>query len=193
MKNPISLSLVLLFILVFESCSNKKTVNSGTSDETIDILHSNERNFDFLLGKWHVENRVLAERLNKSKTWSTFDATLEVERRAFGQIDKYTANRKGEYFEGFTLRLYDPKTKLWSLYWTDNKTPQLQIPLVGAFENGVRLFYAEDTFNSEAIKIRFIWKEITGESAVWEQAFSNDEGVTWETNWIMNFKRLKSI
>jgi hypothetical protein len=34
--------------------------------------------------------------------------------------------------------------------------------------------------------------DITADSARFEQTFSDDEGRTWETNWVMTFKRLKA-
>jgi hypothetical protein len=36
---------------------------------------------------------------------------------------------------------------------------------------------------------RFIWSKITDNSCRWEQAFSEDGGKTWETNWIADFIR----
>jgi hypothetical protein len=62
-------------------------------------------------------------------------------------------------------------------------------PLRGAFRDGVGSFYADDTFNGQPIRVRFIWSHITSISARWEQAFSSDQGVTWETNWVMDFER----
>jgi hypothetical protein len=38
--------------------------------------------------------------------------------------------------------------------------------------------------------MRFVWSGITDTAARWEQAFSADEGRTWETNWIMTMTRL---
>ena len=40
------------------------------------------------------------------------------------------------------------------------------------------------------IRIRFIWSRIANDSARWEQAFSTDDGNSWETNWYMDFTRL---
>jgi hypothetical protein len=37
--------------------------------------------------------------------------------------------------------------------------------------------------------VRYIWSDITETSARWEQAFSVDDGRTWETNLIMEFTR----
>ena len=46
--------------------------------------------------------------------------------------------------------------------------------------------------NGADIAVRFIWSDITPRSARWEQAFSPDDGNTWETNWIMEFTRRES-
>jgi hypothetical protein len=37
--------------------------------------------------------------------------------------------------------------------------------------------------------VRFLWTQNDGEGPRWEQAFSADGGVSWETNWIMRFMR----
>jgi NIPSNAP len=60
--------------------------------------------------------------------------------------------------------------------------------VVGGFKDGVGTFYADDTFNGKAIRIRFLWTNLTTRPH-WEQAFSDDGGKTWETNWIMEFVR----
>ena len=39
------------------------------------------------------------------------------------------------------------------------------------------------------ILVRFIWSGVTTATPRWEQAFSDDGGRTWETNWVMDFTR----
>jgi hypothetical protein len=36
--------------------------------------------------------------------------------------------------------------------------------------------------------VRFIWTR--GPTPRWEQAFSEDGGRTWETNWVMDYTRI---
>jgi hypothetical protein len=52
------------------------------------------------------------------------------------------------------------------------------------------LFYADDSLDGRAYKLRFKWHRITDASARWEQALSTDGGTTWVDNWFMDFKRL---
>jgi hypothetical protein len=44
--------------------------------------------------------------------------------------------------------------------------------------------------NGRPIVVRYIWSDITPNSAKWQQAFSDDGGKIWETNWIMEFHRI---
>ena len=37
------------------------------------------------------------------------------------------------------------------------------------------------------IRVRFTWSRVTTPTPRWEQAFSDDDGETWETNWVMDF------
>jgi hypothetical protein len=39
------------------------------------------------------------------------------------------------------------------------------------------------------IRVRYMWSRVTTGSPRWEQAFSTDGVVTWETNWINDFTR----
>ena len=41
------------------------------------------------------------------------------------------------------------------------------------------------------ILVRFLWSDITPTTCRWEQAFSVDDGATWEVNWIMESTRIE--
>ena len=44
--------------------------------------------------------------------------------------------------------------------------------------------------NGKPARTRYTWSQITAKSARWEQAFSYDAGKTWDTNWVMEFRRV---
>jgi len=64
-------------------------------------------------------------------------------------------------------------------------------PNIGEFKNGRGEFYCQDTFNGRAILIRYVWSDITPNSAHFEQSFSDDGGKTWEVNWITDQTRVQ--
>ena len=86
-------------------------------------------------------------------------------------------------FEGLTLRLFSPKTRLWSLYWVATNSGVLDPPVVGSFENNVGHFFCKDTFNGKPIIMMFRWDARNKDRPIWSQAFSTDNGKTWEWNW----------
>jgi len=91
------------------------------------------------------------------------------------------------------LRAYDPATASWAIWWVDSRTPHaaLDPPVKGRFDKGVGRFYSDGEINGKPVRTRFTWSQITPASARWEQAFSHDAGKTWDTNWIMEFRRVK--
>jgi hypothetical protein len=143
--------------------------------------------FDFLIGEWNVTNEFLKERLAGCTEWETFPATSRVEKVMDGcaNLDQMWIPARG--FTGMTLRLYDPMTKLWSIYWSDTKSFRLFPPTIGRFENGRGEFFGDDVEAGQAVRVRFHWTG--GESPRWEQAMSADDGKTWELNWVMRFER----
>ena len=62
--------------------------------------------------------------------------------------------------------------------------------MVGSFENNVGHFFAKDTFNGKPIIMMFRWDARDKEHPVWSQAFSPDNGKTWEWNGIMCQRKL---
>ena len=150
------------------------------------------RDFDFFVGRWKIYNRRLRGRLNGSTDWEEFEGATIARPvlGGLGNLDECTMERASGQLKGMTVRLYNPESRQWSLYWADNvKSGILQTPMVGGFENGRGEFYGQEPFEGKQIFSRFIWSEITETSCRWEQAFSPDGGKTWETNWIMDFVR----
>ena len=147
--------------------------------------------FDFLLGDWRIVNRRLTERLAGADTWDTFNATLSVRPilGGLGNVDEFKAELNGRVVDATTLRVFNPSAEEWSLYWVDSVTAEVQPPVVGRFEGGRGEFFARDKHGDMPVLVRFTWGDITDRSARWDQAFSVDDGKTWETNWVMEFTR----
>lgn len=151
------------------------------------------RDFDFLTGNWIVQNRRLTHRLQACSTWESFSATSRCQPilGGAGNQDEFrSAHRPG--FIGMSLRLFDPQSRQWSIYWVDNHSVVLQPPVVGEFNGDCGSFYGDDVFDGEAIRVRFVWSRIHSPNPRWEQAFSSDGGHSWETNWIMDFQACAS-
>jgi hypothetical protein len=49
--------------------------------------------------------------------------------------------------------------------------------------------YSQKVFGGRHIFNRFIWTVASPVACHWEQAFSEDGGRSWETNWTMEFTR----
>jgi NIPSNAP len=145
--------------------------------------------FDFLVGSWRVHHRRLKERLAGSHDWIEFEGTCVMQKilDGAGNMDENVLDFPGNAFRALTLRTYDSAKRQWSIWWFDGRNPShLDPPVVGGFKNGVGTFYAEDTLRGKPIRVRFLWTNLTTRPH-WEQAFSEDGGKTWETNWTMEF------
>ena len=87
-----------------------------------------------------------------------------------------------------TLRLFDPAPGEWSIHWADSAHPGALIPpMHGRFEGDTGEFFGEEFVDGRTVLCRFVWTRVPADSPRWEQAFSDDGGKTWETNWIMEF------
>ena len=152
-----------------------------------------QHDFDFELGSWKIHLKRLEHPLTGSTTWIEFDGT-SVTRKVWNghsQIEEFEVDSPTGHIEGLTLRLYNPESHQWSLYWANSKQGAIAgPPNVGEFKNGRGEFYCQDTYNGKVILIRYLWSDITPNSAHFEQSFSTDGGKNWEVNWITDQTRV---
>ena len=148
---------------------------------------SSKHDFDFFEGKSKIHNRKLKSRLSNCIEWTEFESTQEMYRvlKGIGNIDNFLATFDGEPFEGMTVRLFNPKTKLWSIYWADSTSGTLDKPVVGSFENKVGHFFSKDVLEGKNVIQVFRWDARDENNPVWSQAMSDDKGKNWEWNWFM--------
>jgi hypothetical protein len=164
--------------------------------EPTDGLADGRHDFDFLFGEWRIANRRLGDPVaEKPTTWLDFEATSEA-RSILGGVGNFDTFSAPGFpgrpdFHGFALRLYDPETALWRIWWASTSGHGLlDTPVVGRFTDGEGRFECDDVLDGRTLRVRFDWKDITHSSARWEQSFSFDGGQTFQTNWIMKWTRV---
>lgn len=168
-------------------------------DNSNKMENSGGNDFDFYVGHWRVTSKKLLRPLANCTEWETFEArqTMQKLPGGIGNFDDFVSETWRPGFVGMSLRIFNPQTGLWSIYWLNNqnggidsKTGALLPPVVGRFRNGVGIFEAPDEYAGQPIVVRYTWSDISANRARWEQAFSPDGGASWEVNWIMQMERV---
>ncbi len=148
--------------------------------------------FDPLIGRWkyHLKRRLYP--LTESNTWVELNGTGVCFKIWDGraQLDTIEVDGPTGHIEGLTLRMYNPESHQWRLYWANSKIGIMDPPQVGEFKNGRGEFFAQDTINGKTILIRYVWTDLTTNSPHFEQSFSDDGGKSWEVNWITDQTRV---
>lgn len=145
-----------------------------------------QHDFDWEIGTWRTELRRLAKPLSGSSEWVEYAGTSVVRKVLDGRANLVELRVEGNAgsIEGVSLRLYNPHTKQWSLNYASARNGAMTRPVHGGFRDGRGEFFGQDDLDGRAVFVRFVISEITHDSARFEQAFSEDGGRTWETNWI---------
>ena len=75
---------------------------------------SSKNDFDFFEGKSNVRNRKLVSRFSDCTEWIEFPSTQEMYMilNGIGNIDNFLTVLDSKPFEGMTVRLFNPATKL---------------------------------------------------------------------------------
>ena len=147
--------------------------------------------FEFEIGHWTTHVKRLQHPLTGSKTWLEYDGSTEVRSvlNGKGVLVELTMDGAAGHFEGLSLRLYNPESHQWSLNFANAASGVLTTPTIGEFKDGRGEFYDQETLNGRAILVRFVISGISKDHIHFEQAFSDDGGKTWETNWIADDTR----
>lgn len=147
--------------------------------------------FAFETGDWIVHNQRLRRRLAGCDAWDSFEARVHAVPLA-GGIGNHETMRSEHLpdYVGMAFRLYDRAARRWAIHWADNQRGVMEPAVYGRFVDGVGRFEGDNIFDGRPIRVRFLWLDTRTPTPRWEQAFSADGGVTWETNWTMRFHRV---
>lgn len=150
---------------------------------------SSQHDFDFLAGEWNVKNRRLVK-----EQWIEFSSVIHmrITLNGMGNVENYYAVFDGAAFEGQAVRLFNPVTRLWTIYWMDSNNMLMDAtPVSGSFHDGVGKFYAAVIRNNNPAIMLYQWDVTNKDQPKWSQAFSFDNGIQWEWDWEMLLTKIK--
>ncbi|MGD0825700.1 MAG: hypothetical protein ABR908_14015 [Terriglobales bacterium] len=185
---------LLVFLQPLRGFAQQNSETAKTEAQTALPERDGQHDFDFELGTWNIHLKKLMRPLTGSTTWVEFDGS-SVTRKVWdgrAQLEQFeTDSSIAGHIEGLTLRMYNPQSHEWRLYWANSKNGIMDPPQIGEFKNGRGEFYAQDILNGKSILIRFVWSNTTTITPHFEQSFSDDGGKTWEVNWITDQTRVR--
>ncbi len=146
------------------------------------------RQFDFWIGEWSVQNRDL----QPDGSWKDGDvARARITPVCGGNaiLEEWAGPFHGSFMNGFSLRAYDPVRRDWNLllFWTTDGNGAFG-RLRGRFRHGRGEFFA----GGGSSLTRYSFSDGLPDSVRWDSATSGDAGVTWKTDWIMEFSRTRA-
>jgi hypothetical protein len=159
----------------------------------LNVSEESRHEFDFIFGRWHIHNRKLVDTTDPlCEEWVEFEASSEAfpVLNGFGHVDRMYVDDAIDIdpFEGFTLRLFDPSSGTWKIWWSSTRAPgALDPPVEGRFRDGHGIFECDDEIAGHPVVVRFEWLVDNPEEPRWQQSFSYDAGRTWKLNWTMAF------
>jgi len=182
---------LVLVSLIPQGLAQQNPGPSKTTPQQAPAVRDGQHDFDPLIGAWKYHLKRRLNPLTGSETWVEFEGTGVCRKVWDGaSLDQIEVDGPTGHIEGLTLRVYNPQSHQWRLYWANKKVGVLDPPQIGEFKNGRGEFFAQDTVNGRVILIRFVWTNITTDTPHFEQSFSDDGGKTWEVNWITDQTRV---
>jgi hypothetical protein len=168
------------------------TAETNSTSAKTNAESDGQHDFDPLLGSWKYRLRRRTNPLTGSTTWVELSGTGVCYKLWNGraELDTIEVDGPSGHTEGLTLRLFNPQTHQWRLYWANSKDGIVAAPQIGQFKNGHGEFFAQDDLDGKIIFVRFDWTNLASASPHFEQSFSNDGGKTWEPNWITDQTRI---
>jgi len=168
--------------------------SSTNSSPAAKTERDGSHDFDFLIGDWKAHVRRLPDRLNGSNAWDVYDGRSNhkklLDSNANFEDFEVDSPEKHLHIKAQTLRLYNPESHQWSIYLIDLDKGELDVPpVVGQFNGNRGEFFHQEDFKGRVILVRYVWLNISRQSARMEQSFSPDGGKTWEVNWICELSR----
>lgn len=165
---------------------------SGTARADVPAAHPHDstHDFDFEFGTWDIHVKKLVRLTGTSTAWTQPIGYVHIVRPLWNgraSLAELEVDRPAPHFAGMMLRLCDPQSQQWRIYWASKQGGAMDPPLVGSFKNGRGTFYNQELIDGKEVYVRVVYSDITPTSFRTEQAFSSDGGASWEPNLIQSF------
>jgi hypothetical protein len=170
-------------------------LSSATAEEATvsatPVVHDGQHDFDFNFGVWRTHIRRLKEPFASSPEYVEMHGTVSVRNVWNGraQLEEIEVDGPNGHWQGLTLFLYDPKARQWSQTFINSAAGTFSGALIGEFKNGRGELYAQQTLGGRSVLIRGVWSDIKRDSHHFEEAYSDDGGKTWVSDFIADLTR----
>ncbi len=184
---------VLTLMLACLAAASAHALPADSAAARVATPTGGSHDFDWETGIWNTRLRRLAEPLSGSREWLEYEGTSVVHALLDGRanlVELRVAGPAGR-IEGMSLRLYEPQARRWSLNYASARDGLLTPAVYGGFDGARGEFRGRDTFDGKPVLVRFVITRTGADQARFEQAFSADDGCTWETNWIAIDTRMR--
>lgn len=149
-------------------------------------VNDGQQDFNWEIGGWQTKLKRLKQPLSGSQQWLEYTGTTTVkpllDKRA--NIVELDVQGPAGRITGVSLRLFQPATGQWTLHFANLANGSMTEPMEGSFKQGRGTFFGHDELNGRKILVRFLIIPVSPDQWRFEQAFSADDGKTWEDNWI---------
>ncbi len=166
----------------------------GLPAASAQVEHDGKQDFDWEIGTWDTKLQRLSEPLSGKLKWLEYEGTTVV-KPLMGKrsnVVEFDVRGAAGQITGVSLRLYQPASKQWTLHFANLANGLMTEPMQGSFSNGLGSFFGQDSVDGRKVRVRFLIIPVNKDQWRFEQAYSADEGKTWENNWIAIDTRRKS-
>lgn len=166
-------------------CGPASGADPGAAPTAAPAASDGQQDFAWEFGTWDTKLK-LRKPLSGSPSWREYAGTTVV-KPLMGQranIVEFDVQGGAGRIAGVSLRLYQPQSKQWALHFANLANGLMTEPMQGSFQQGRGSFFGHDTVDGRKVPVRFLIIPVSRDQWRFEQAYSPDEGKTWEDNWI---------
>lgn len=185
------LAACLAVLLAFDARAAEAAPTPAKNDAST-TAPDGQHDFDWEIGAWKTRVSRLQSPLSGSEAWVELEGTTVVRKLFDGRANLAELDIAGPSgrIQGISLRLYEPQARQWNINYASLRSGTLTAPIAGAFKNGRGEFFGRDSLDGRPILVRFVIECATRDVCRFEQAFSADDGKSWELNWIATDTRI---